>query len=131
MVTADEQSLAEQRERHGSMKAGAAVHWLWHRVLEGHVYWVVGYSSRRIPWGRVTSRELGGKEQRSLFARRAPSDIDAGQRKHQFVSGPFGELWPSGMEAQELAALGSEDFGGVGEKAEVADAHEACGQHME
>ena len=42
MVTADEQSLAEQRERHGSMKAGAEVHWLWHRGLEGHGYWVVG-----------------------------------------------------------------------------------------
>ncbi len=107
MVTADEQLLAEQRERHGSMKAGAQVHWLWHTVLEGHGYWVVGCSSRRIPRGRVAGRELREKEQRSLFARRASSDIDAGKGEHQFVSGPFGELWQSGMEAQELAALGS------------------------
>ena len=131
MVTADEQSLAEQRERHGSMKAGAAVHWLWHRVLEGHGCWVVGCSSRRIPRGRVAGRELEEKEQRSLFARRAPSDIDASQREHQFVSGPFGELWQSGMEAQELAALGSQGFGGVGEKAEVADTHKPARKDME
>ena len=107
MVTADEQSLAEQIKRRGSTKVGAAVHWLWHTVLERHGYWVVGYSSRRIPRGRVAGRELGQKEQRSLFAHMAPSDIDAGQREHQFVSGPFGGLWQSGMEAQELAALGS------------------------
>ncbi len=130
MVTADEQSLAEQRERHGSMKAGAQVHWLWHRVLERHGYWVVGFSSRRIPRGRVAGRELEEKEQRSLFARRAPSDIDASQREHQFVSGPFGELWQSGMEAQELAALGSQGFGGVGEKAEVANSHKPARKDM-
>jgi len=89
------------------MKAGAQVHWLWHTVLERHGYWVVGRSSRRIPRGRVAGRELGEEEQRSFFARRAPSDIDADQREHQFVRGPFGGLWQSGMEAQELAALGS------------------------
>ncbi len=130
MVTADEQWLAEQTKRHGSMKAGTQVHWLWPRVLEGHGYWVVGCSSRRIPRGRVAGRELGEKEQRSLFARRAPSDIDAGQREHQFVSGPFGKLWQSGMEAQELAALGSESFGGVGEKAKVADSHKPARKDM-
>ncbi len=130
MVTADEQSLAEQSERHESMQAGAPVHWLWHRVLERHGYWVVGCSSRRIPRGRVAGRELGEKEQRSLFARRASSDIDAGQLEHQFVSGPFGKLWQSGMEAQELAALGSQGFGGVGEKAEMANSHKPTRKNM-
>ncbi len=82
MVTADEQSLVEQRERHGSMKAGAQVHWLWHRVLERHGYWVVGCSSRRIPRGRVAGRELGEEEQRPHFTHRTSREIDAGDRAY-------------------------------------------------
>ncbi len=130
MVTGDEQSSAEQRERHGSMKAGAPVHWLWHRVLEGHGYWVVGCSSRRIPRGRAAGRELGEKEQRSLFARRASSDIDTGQLEHELVGGFFGDGRGIRTKVQELAALGSQGFGGVGEKAEVADSHKPTRKDM-
>jgi len=107
MATADEQSLAEQRERHGSMKTGALVHRLWHTVLERHGYWVVGCSSRRIPRGRVTGRELGEEEQRSLFACRAPSDIDASKLEHELIDGFFGDSRGMGIQTQELAALGS------------------------
>jgi len=130
MVTADEQSLAEQTERRGSMKVGAAVHWLWHTVLERHGYWVVGCSSRRIPRGRVAGRELGEEEQRSLFACRASSDIDAGQREHQFVSGPFGKLWQIGMKAEQFTAFGQEGFRAVGEKAEMANSHKPTRKNM-
>ncbi len=35
-----------------------------------------------------------------------------------------------GIEAQELAALGSQGFGGVGEKAEVADSHKPARKDM-
>jgi len=130
MVTADEQSLAEQTERHGSMKAGAPVHWLWHTVLERHGYWVVGCSSRRIPRGRVAGRELGEKTQRSLFARRASSDIDAGQLEHELVGGFFGDGRGIRTKVQELAALGSQGFGGVGQEAEVADSHKPARKDM-
>jgi len=46
------------------------------------------------------------------------------------VGGFFGKLWQSGMEAQELAALGSQGFGGVGEKAEVANSHKPTRKNM-
>jgi len=46
------------------------------------------------------------------------------------VGGFFGDGRGIGIEAQELAALGSQGFGGVGEKAEVADAHKPARKDM-
>jgi hypothetical protein len=50
--------------------------------------------------------------------------------EHELVSGFFGDGGGIGIEAQELAALGSQGFGGVGEKAEVADSHKPARKGM-
>ncbi len=46
------------------------------------------------------------------------------------MGGFFGDGRGIGIEAQELAALGSQGFGGVGEKAEVADSHKPARKDM-
>jgi len=46
------------------------------------------------------------------------------------VGGFFGDGRGIGIEAQELAALGSQGFGGVGEKAEVANSHKPARKDM-
>ncbi len=46
------------------------------------------------------------------------------------MGGFFGDGRGIGMEAQELAALGSQGFGRVGEKAEVADSHKPARKDM-
>ena len=58
--------------------------------------------------------------------------IDAGKLVHKFQGGSLGDFRQSGIESQQFAALReSLLFGSVGEKAEVTDAHEAFGQHVE
>ncbi len=57
------------------------------------------------------------------MAPRASSDIDAGKLEHELMGGFFRDGRGMGIQTQELAALGSQGFGGVGEKAEVADSH--------
>ena len=46
------------------------------------------------------------------------------------MGGFFSDGRGIGIEAQELAALGSEGFGGVGEKAEVANSHKPTRKNM-
>ncbi len=46
------------------------------------------------------------------------------------MGGFFGDGRGIGIEAQELTALGSQGFGGVGEKAEVADSHKPTRKDM-
>jgi hypothetical protein len=57
---------------------------LWHRAMQTHGLLFVDWSSRRIPWCR--GRQVGKKDQSSLLAQRASSDIDAGDLKHQLVN---------------------------------------------
>ena len=47
------------------------------------------------------------------------------------MSGLSGQLWQSGIEAQESTALGEKLFRVVSEKAEVANTHEAFRDYME
>ncbi len=46
------------------------------------------------------------------------------------MGGFFGDGRGIGIEAQELSALGSQGFGRVGEKAEVADSHKPARKDM-
>ncbi len=46
------------------------------------------------------------------------------------MGGFFGDGRGMGIQTQELAALGSQGFGGVGEKAEVADSHKPARKDM-
>lgn len=46
------------------------------------------------------------------------------------MGGFFGDGRGIGIEAQELSALGSQGFGGVGEKAEVANSHKPARKDM-
>jgi len=46
------------------------------------------------------------------------------------VGGFFGDGREMGILTQELAALGSQGFGGVGEKAEVANSHKPARKDM-
>ncbi len=46
------------------------------------------------------------------------------------MGGFFGDGRGIGIQTQELAALGSEGFGGVGEKAEVANSHKPVRKDM-
>ena len=46
------------------------------------------------------------------------------------MGGFFSDGRGIGTKAQELAALGSQGFGGVGEKAEVADSHKPTRKDM-
>jgi len=46
------------------------------------------------------------------------------------VGGFFGDGRRMRVQAEELAALGSQDFGGVGEKAEMANSHEPTRKDM-
>jgi len=50
--------------------------------------------------------------------------------EHELVGGFFGDGRGIRIEAQELAVLGSQGFGGVGEKAEVADSHKPTRKNM-
>ena len=52
----------------------------------------------------------------------AAGEVQAGKLKHEVTGGLVGELWQSGIEFQQLTALGeSVLLGSVGEKAEVKD----------
>ncbi len=46
------------------------------------------------------------------------------------MGGFFGDGRGMGIQTQELAALGSQGFGGVGEKAEVTDSHKPARKDM-
>ncbi len=46
------------------------------------------------------------------------------------MGGFFGDGRGIRIEAQELAALGSQGFGGVGEKAEVTNSHKSARKDM-
>ncbi len=50
--------------------------------------------------------------------------------EHELVGGFFSDGRGIRTKAQELAALGSQGFGGVGEKAEVANSHKPTRKDM-
>ncbi len=78
-----------------------------------------------------SARGQSGQEgQRSRFAPRASSDIEACELEHDLLGGFFGDGRGIRIESQELAAPGERLFRVVGEIAEVANTHEPFGQHM-
>jgi len=71
--------------------------------------------------------QYGQEGQRSRFASRASSDIDAGQFEHELLGGFFGDGGGIRIESQELAAPGEKLIRVVGKKAETANTHETLG----
>jgi len=66
-----------------------------------------------------------------MFAGRAAGKIDAGKFQQEIVGRFLADFRQGGIESQQLSALReSVFFGSVGEKAEVADTHEAIGEHV-
>lgn len=77
--------------------------WLFDRAARALRFVLVDRSSRRIPG--CGARQVGKKDQSSLLAQRASSDIDAGELEHQLLNGFWGELRQSGIKVKELTAF--------------------------
>ena len=69
-------------------------------------------SSGRIPG--FSDGDFGAEDQGTLSAARTSSEINAGQCKHQLMSGALGRFGQRRQKPQELTALGEALFGVVG-----------------